>query len=217
VPYCCRRSPIRRRGIKTALWVIAAFVASSILISLPEMTLAQLKIADQKTARVNISPQLTQISFSQLPATAPNGQMYYVTDAAPGTPCVGRGSGAVAIRIGGVWSCGPIPGGTGTPSNVSCSHQETLVGTGSFTAGSNNNAGTFTTPNTGTDVDNCTVTFSTPAPAARRCIWSVTNADASATIAPRADTSTSTTAKVDFASAGSNSTGGLLTIGYICF
>jgi len=217
VPYCCRRFLIRKRGIKRMLRVIAAFVASGILLSLPQAAQLQLTTVDQKTASVNISPQLTQISFSQLPATATNGQMYYVTDAAPGTPCVGGGSGAVATRIGGVWSCGPIPGGTGTPKNVSCSHQGTLVGTGSLTAGSNNNAGTFTTPNTGTDVDNCTVTFSTPAPAARRCIWSVTNADASSTIAPFAATSTSTTAKVDFASAGSSTAGGLLTIGYVCF
>jgi hypothetical protein len=87
---------------------------------------------------------------------------------------------------------------------------------GSFTAGSNNNAGSFTTPNTSIDVDNCTVTFSTAAPAARLCTWSATNADGSATMASRADTTTSTTAKVDFASAGSKTAGGPLIIGYTC-
>ena len=182
-----------------------------------EMALAQFRMPDQKPARVHASSQLPHLKFSQLPATVTNGQMYYVDDGAPGTPCAGGASGAVATGKGGVWSCGPIPGGTGMPSSVSCSHQRAFVGTGVFTAGSNNNAGSFTTPNTSTDVDNCTITFSTPAPAARLCLWNVANADASATTPPHADNTTATTAKVDFASAGSNTSGGQLTIGYICF
>jgi hypothetical protein len=207
LPYCCLGSLNGQRGTRTTLGVIVAIIAGAILLPLPEPVMAQL----------SISPQLSQISFSQLPPTAANGQMYYVVDAAPGTPCVGGGSGAVATGVGGVWSCGPLPGGTGTPKNVSCSYQTTLVGAGNFTAGSNNNAGAFTTPSTATDVDNCTLTFSTPAAGPRRCIWSASNADASATLAARADTSTSTTAKVDFPSAGSNIAGGPLTIAYICF
>jgi hypothetical protein len=203
VPYHCRRFLSTNRALR----VIVAYIAAGIVLFIPKMALAQF----------SISAQLTQINFSQLPPTAPNGQMYYVVDAAPGTPCIGGSKGAVATAIGGVWSCGPLSGGPGTPKSVSCSYEGTLVGAGSFTAGSNNNAGSFTTPNTSTDVDNCTVTFSTPAPAARRCIWSATSADASATATPRADTSTSSTAMVDFPSAGSNTAGGPLTIGYICF
>jgi hypothetical protein len=107
-------------------------------------------------------------------------------------------------------------GGTDAPISVSCSQQDTLVGAGNFTASSNNNAGSFTTPNTDTDMDNCTVTFSTPALAARTCNWSVKNADASAVMAGVPDASTSTTAKVDFAPSGSNDAGGPLTITYIC-
>jgi hypothetical protein len=215
VPYGCRRLLIHGRAIKKAFRVIVATLGSAgILLSLPETSPAQFKMPDQKSGS---SRQLVHLNFAQLPATVTNGQMYYVNDGAPGTPCSGGGNGAVAVGDGGVWSCGPIPGGSGIPSSVSCSYQGTLVGAGGFAAGSNNNAGSFTTPNTGIDVDNCTVTFSTPSPAARVCIWSATNADASATVAPRADTSTSTTAKVDFPSAGSNIAGGPLTIGYICF
>jgi hypothetical protein len=218
VPYGCRRFLTRGRGIKPRLRVIlAALAGSAILLSLSEMAGAQFKMPDQKTARPHITSQLVHLNFSQLPATAANGQMYYVNDGAPGTPCIGGGTGAVATRDGGVWNCGPIPGGTGKPSSVSCSHQGTFVGEGVFTAESNNNAGRFTTPNTSTDIDNCTVTFSTPAPAARQCIWSATNADASATVAGLPDSTTSTTAKVDFPSAGSNTAEGPLTIGYICF
>jgi hypothetical protein len=218
MPHSCRRFLISARNIKAALTgILAALGASGILLSSPDMVLAQFKMPDQKIGRAHVSPQLVHLSFSRLPAAVTNGQMYYVDDGASGTPCTGGGSGALAIGIGGVWSCGPIPGGTGTPSGVSCSHQATFVGIGSFTASSNNNTGSFVTPNTDIDVDNCTVTFSTPGPAPRRCIWSATNADASASFQPTPDVSTSTTAKVDFASAGSNTAGGPLTITYICF
>lgn len=218
MPYGCRRFLIRGCRIKAAFPVIlAALGGSGILLSLPEMTLAQFKMPDQGSARVHISSQLAHLTFSELPATVTNGQMYYVDDGAPGTPCTGGGSGAVATGKGGVWSCGPIPGGTGTPSSVSCSSQGSFVGLGHFTDGSNNNAGSFTTPDTASDVDNCTVTFSTPAPSPRMCIWSAANVDASATMVPSADTSTTTTAKLDFEASGGNTSGGPLTISYICF
>ena len=145
----CRSFVSRRLGTKAALQLIVTLIAGAMVLLLPEIALAQF----------SISAQLTQIRFSQLPASSANGQMYYVVDAAPGTPCLGGGSGAVATAIGGVWSCGPLPGGTAAPKSVSCSDQATLVGTGSFTAGSNNNAGAFSSPNTATDVDNSTVTF----------------------------------------------------------
>ena len=218
MPYGCCRFLIGGNRINAALRVIiAALSASAILLSLPESVPAQFKMPDQKSGYVRSSTQLVHLNFAQLPAIATNGQMYYVNDGAPGTPCISGGTGAVATRNGGMWNCGPIPGGTGTPSSVTCSHQGTFVGEGSFTADSNNNAGHFITPDTSTDVDNCTITFSMPAPVARQCIWSATNADASATVAAPADSATSTTAKVDFPSAGSNTAGGPLTIGYICF
>jgi hypothetical protein len=54
----------------------------------------------------NISPQLTHIYAYQLPATVTNGQLYYVADGAPGTPCRGGGSGAIAMGVDGKWTCG---------------------------------------------------------------------------------------------------------------
>jgi hypothetical protein len=124
VPYGRRRFLIGRQRIDTSLrGILAVLGAGAILMSLPEMAPAQFKMPDQKSARVHISSQLVHLNFAQLPATVSNGQMYYVDDGAPGTPCVGGGSGAVATGKNGAWSCGPIPGGTDTPSSVSCSHQ----------------------------------------------------------------------------------------------
>jgi len=54
----------------------------------------------------SIAPQLVHINFAQLPATAVNGQLFYVVDGAPGTPCRGGGSGAVAMGVNGQWACG---------------------------------------------------------------------------------------------------------------
>jgi len=161
-----------------------------------------------------ISPQLVHILFSQLPATVTNGQLFYVTDGAPGTPCAGGGTGAIAQGINGVWSCGPVPGGPAAPTSVSCSHKNTVVGAGSFNSGSTNYAGSFTTPATTTDVDNCTVTFSIPSANNRICSWRVANGDGTASVPGVADISTTTSAKVDFPSAGAT-TGGLnkLTVG----
>jgi hypothetical protein len=165
-----------------------------------------------------ISPQIVHINFFQLPATVVNGQEFYVNDAAPGTPCVGGGSGAIAIGQNGVWSCGPIPGGTVTPTSVACSHLTTLVGAGTFNAGATNNAGSFLTPNSTTDVDNCTITFSIPSPQARSCKYSAKTNDASATMIPAGTGSTTTTATVAFASSGGTVTGlDRVTIGYVCF
>jgi hypothetical protein len=165
-----------------------------------------------------ISPQMVHILFSQLPGSVVNGQLFYVTDGAPGTPCGGGGPGAIAMGMNGVWSCGPVPGGIATPTSVSCSHKTTVVGAGVFTTGSTNYAGSFTTPAATTDVDNCTITFSTPSATNRICGWRVMNGDGTASIAGVADTTTSTTAKVDFASAGGTVTGASkLTIGYTCF
>ncbi|MBV8774411.1 MAG: hypothetical protein JO166_19060 [Deltaproteobacteria bacterium] len=165
-----------------------------------------------------VSPRLVPITFSQLPATVTNGQLFYVTDGAPGTPCAGGGPGAIAMGLNGVWSCGPVPGGIQAPTSVSCSHKTTVVGAGTFGAGATNYAGNFTTPNSTTDVDNCTITFSTPAASNRICAWRVSNADGTLSEAGVQDTSTTTTAKVDFASGGGTVTGGgKLTVGYTCF
>ena len=54
------------------------------------------------------APQLVHLQFSQLPASVTNGQMYYITDGAPGTPCKGGGSGAIAMGVNGKWVCGNI-------------------------------------------------------------------------------------------------------------
>ena len=64
-----------------------------------------------------ITPQLAHIFFYQLPAIVTNGQMYYVTDGANGTPCAGGGTGAFALGVNGQWSCGS------TPSSVQTLHQ----------------------------------------------------------------------------------------------
>jgi hypothetical protein len=52
------------------------------------------------------SPQLVHLYSYQLPATVVNGQLYYVNDGAPGTPCRGGGSGAIAMGVNGKWVCG---------------------------------------------------------------------------------------------------------------
>ena len=165
-----------------------------------------------------ISPRLVPITFSQLPVTVTQGQLYYVTDGAPGTPCAGGGPGAIAMGMGNVWSCGPVPGGISAPTSVSCSHKATVVGAGTFASGATNYAGSFTTPNSNIDVDNCTITFSTPSANPRICAWRVANADGTGSQAGVQDVTTTTTAKVDFASAGGTVTGGgKLTVGYTCF
>jgi hypothetical protein len=166
-----------------------------------------------------ISPQLVHLTFAQLPVTVVNGQSFYLDDGAPGAPCAGGGTGAVATGVNGVWSCGQ-GGGTaglgGSPTSVSCYHLTTLVGTGAFVSGSTNSAGSFTTPNSMTDSDNCTVTFSRAAAASRICIWTARNSDSSQVLQAVADTATTTTAKVDFNSSGATSAGHPLTIGYSC-
>jgi hypothetical protein len=53
-----------------------------------------------------IAPQLVHLNFAQLPAQVVNGQSYYINDGAPGTPCKGGGSGAVAMGVNGKWICG---------------------------------------------------------------------------------------------------------------
>jgi hypothetical protein len=165
-----------------------------------------------------IAPQLVHLTYSQLPATVTNGQLFYLTDGAPGTPCVGGGSGAIAQGINGVWSCGPVPGGPPAPTSVSCSHKATVVGAGTFNTGSTNTVGSFTTPVSTTDVDNCTITFSTPSANNRICSWRVWTADYSASAEAVADVSTTTTAKVDFPSSGATSSGASkLTVSYTCF
>jgi hypothetical protein len=57
---------------------------------------------------VPISPQLVHLNFSQLPSTVTNGQVYYLNDGAPGTPCKGGGGGAIAIGVANQWMCTPI-------------------------------------------------------------------------------------------------------------
>ena len=164
-----------------------------------------------------ISPVWVAIHFANLPASVQNGQVFYLIDGAPGTPCAGGGTGAIAQGINGIWACGLVPGGTAAPTSVSCSYATTVVGAGTIGAGATNYAGFFTTPNSSTDVDNCTLTFSIPSATNRMCRWNVRNTDRSANVAGAPDTSTMTTAKVDFPSAGSTSVGGVLTIEYVCF
>jgi hypothetical protein len=53
-----------------------------------------------------ISPQLVHLNFYKLPAAVTNGQLYYLDDGAPGTPCKGGGSGAIAMGVNGRWVCG---------------------------------------------------------------------------------------------------------------
>lgn len=164
-----------------------------------------------------ISPKITGILFSQLPAAAANGQVYYVRDAAYGTPCIGGGPGALAIAVNGIWVCGQLPGGPAAPNGVTCSHQSTVVGAGAIIGGSTNNAGFFTTPISTVDVDNCTIVFSVPSPNNRLCAFQVSNFDNSVSIAGVAGTQTSTTAQVNFASGGGTTTSKPLTIDYSCF
>src|ERR1700758_305740 len=52
-----------------------------------------------------ITPQLVHLNFYQLPATATNGQLYYVNDGIAGSPCQGGGTGAIAYGVGGQWFC----------------------------------------------------------------------------------------------------------------
>jgi hypothetical protein len=164
-----------------------------------------------------ISPVWVPINFANLPATVQNGQIFYLIDGAPGTPCAGGGTGAVATGVNGQWSCGTVPGGPAAPTSVSCSYASTVVGNGTIGAGSTNYSGFITTPNSAADVDNCTITFSVPSATHRMCRWNVHNADRSANVAGAPDASSTTTSKVDFPSAGSTSAGGALTIEYQCF
>jgi hypothetical protein len=57
---------------------------------------------------VSISPQIVHLNFFQLPATVTNGQIYYINDGAPGAPCKGGGSGAIAMGVNGQWVCGSV-------------------------------------------------------------------------------------------------------------
>jgi Pectate lyase superfamily protein len=52
-----------------------------------------------------IAPQLVHLNFASLPATAVTGQLYYINDGAPGNPCRGSGSGAIAMGMNGRWVC----------------------------------------------------------------------------------------------------------------
>src|SRR6516162_4235925 len=61
------------------------------------------------TSASTSAAQLVQINFSQLPSPVVNGEMFYVNDGIPGTPCTGGsingGVGAIATGINGVWVC----------------------------------------------------------------------------------------------------------------
>jgi len=99
-----------------------------------------------------IAPQLVHIFSYQLPAIVTNGQMFYVTDAATGTPCAGGGTGAFALGVNGVWSCSSTPSSVQnfsqvgfTPAASSCysggtdsasqnEHNYTLCGNGANAA-----------------------------------------------------------------------------------
>lgn len=165
-----------------------------------------------------ISPVITSITFSQLPGTVQNGKVFYIQDGAPGTPCTGGGQGAWATGVNNQWNCGPIAGGPGAPTSVTCNHLNTIVGSGTFLAGANNASGSFTTPSSTTDVDNCTINFSVPSANNRVCQFGIRNVDGSASSAGVADTATTTSAKVDFPSAGGTVSGtNKLTIAYECF
>lgn len=60
--------------------------------------------------------RIVDVPFSQLSVgNPPNGSIRHVINGTPGTsPCTGGGTGAMAIRIAGVWQCPRLTVGTGT-------------------------------------------------------------------------------------------------------
>ncbi len=78
------------------------------------------------------------IFFYQLPAIVTNGQMYYVTDGANGTPCAGGGTGAFALGVNGQWSCGSTPSSVQTLNQLGFNASANSCYSGGTDSGSQN-------------------------------------------------------------------------------
>ncbi len=64
-----------------------------------------------------------------LPAGSSDGTIGYCTDCVPGsTPCVGSGTGAIAERLNGAWTCGAGSGVSGTTNHMAKFTSSTTVG-----------------------------------------------------------------------------------------
>ena len=140
------------------MWLLWAGVASAQYNPIPNFNgnLAGQQFRNAINSKLNgqdtIAPQLVHIFFYQLPAIVTNGQMYYVTDGANGTPCAGGGNGAFALGVNGQWSCGSTPSSVqnlsqlgfnaaanscysgGTDSGSQNEHNYTLCGNGANAA-----------------------------------------------------------------------------------
>lgn len=57
------------------------------------------------------------IAFASLPSST-NGTVLYCTDCTRTTTCAGSGTGAIAERLNGAWSCADASGGSGTVTSI---------------------------------------------------------------------------------------------------
>lgn len=67
-------------------------------------------VQDSHTYQSQPYRDMPAIKFARMPDGASNGTYFYCLDCSNTSPCEGDGSGAIAIKLSGIWDC-QIPAG----------------------------------------------------------------------------------------------------------